>query len=149
MVFEPLMCYFGTTSSFFQRRWEAQHSHTLLRTGLEGQWGSMWQGKGDRATVSGVYAVDSDGGWREKVDMLMSSASCLNEVAGILWLQASSLVQGAVAGEGRSKDWKGLDCWRYLWKCHFLSFFLFFQVSFSVGIKELISRVLKGRVGAF
>lgn len=44
----------------------------------------------------------------ERVNMLMSSATCLSAVAGNLQLQASNSVQGAVENEQRPKDRRGL-----------------------------------------
>lgn len=135
-VFEPLVCCFGTTSSFFQRHREAQRSHTLLRRGLEGQSGkrgSLWQGKGDRAIVSGVGAMESDGGWREKMNMLMSSATCLNEVAGILWLQAGS-GSGCSGGRGKVKRLKRAGLLKTPMKASFS--FLFLKCHFQLASRN-------------
>ena len=72
---------------------------------------ACWEGawKGDQGSVKqgSSWWMRSSGGeliYRERVNVLMSSATCINEMAGILQLKASSLVPGAVEGEWRSKD---------------------------------------------
>lgn len=88
----------------------------------------------DRVKVQGMRGTGKDGRCRED--------EYANELCHLsLWSggnSANSWAPGAVEGGQRPKGRTGLGCWRHL-----------MEVSFSVGVNELISRILKVEDGAY